>query len=169
MTVKRKVGGQLARLGRLEETHAARLEEVRSRNWVRIDAAEKQLSPADRAAWQDAADVTERGTDPEALSRMHRACAHLPEDLPIEHPAKEGAEAWAAAALDVPEGAPLARLPVRQVGDFLTYFELCAAYCDAQAVRLPLSLDVQRLGRWGAALWRFEAALCRELGSGVGA
>lgn len=169
MTVKGKTGGKLARLARLEEAHAAHVEEVRARNWAHLEAAESRLCAADRAAWKDAADVLEHGADPDALARMHRACAHLGEDLPVTHPAKEEAEAWAEVALDVPEGAPLTRPPAGRMGDFVAYFEACAAYCDAQAARLPLSLDVQRLGRWGAALWRFEAVLCRELGGGVGA
>lgn len=109
--------------------------------------------------------MLERGTNPEAVARMRRACAHLPEDLPIEHPAKEDAKAWA--ALEVPDGVLLARPPADRVGDFLTYFELCAAWCDVQAVRVPLSPDMQRLGRWGVAFWRLETALCRELGSGA--
>lgn len=164
MTAKGKTGGKLARLARLEEAHAAHVEEVRAHNWAHLEAAESRLCAADRAAYRDALAVLEHGAESGTEDRMRRACAHLPEALPVTHPAKKEAEAWAEAVLDVPEGAPLARPPAGRVGDFVTYFEACAAYCDAQAVRLPLSPDVQRLGRWGAALWRFEAALCRELG-----
>jgi hypothetical protein len=165
MTAKGKIGGRLGRLARLEEARAAQVEEIRAKNWAHIEAAEARLSAADRAAWKDAGDVLERGTDPEAVARMRRACAHLFEGLPVEHPAKEEADAWE--ALDVPDGAPLARPPADRVEDFLAYFELCAAWCDAQALRVPLSPDVQRLARWGVALWRFETALCQEM-SGAG-
>lgn len=165
LPAKGKPGSKLARLVRLEEAHAAHLEEIRAQNWAHLEAAQARLSAVDRAAWKEAGDVLERGTDPEAVARMRRACAHLPEGLPVDHPAKEEADAWE--ALDVPDGAPLTPPPADRVGDFLAYFELCAAWCDAQAVSIPLSPDVQRLARWGAALWRFEAALCRELGSGA--
>lgn len=160
--------GKLARLEALEEAHVARLAEVQAENWAHLQAAESRLSATDRAAWKDSLAVLEQGQDPECLDRMRQACAHLPAALPVDHPAKEAAERWADRALNVPEGAPLLSPPAERVAEFLAYFEACAAYCDAVAVQLPLSPDVQRLARWGAALWRFEAALCRVLGRAGG-
>ncbi|WP_034385991.1 hypothetical protein [Deinococcus sp. YIM 77859] len=156
--------GKLARLEALEAREEARREAVREANWAKIKAAEARLSAADRAAWQDAARVLEHGEDPGTVARMARACAWLPEDLPVSHPAKEEALGWADGALDVPDGVPLGCPPAGRVEDFAAYFEACASWCDAQARRVPLSPDVHRLARWGAALWRFEGALCRVLG-----
>ncbi|KEF34099.1 hypothetical protein RDMS_09020 [Deinococcus sp. RL] len=153
--------GKLARVEALEAREAARREEVRARNWAHIEAAEARLSPADRAALLDAARGLE---DLELRARMRRATAHLPGEVPIQHPAKEDAEAWAAVALDVPDGCPLTRPPAGRVEDFAAYFGACGAWCDAEARRVPLSPDVHRLARWGAALWRFQAELCRVLG-----
>lgn len=154
--------GKLARLEVLEAREAERVEEVRARNWAHIEAAEARLPPADRAAWRDASHTL--GSDPDAVARLARACAHLP-DLPdLPHPAKKEAEAWADVALDVPEGCPLIPPPAGRAADFADYFEACAAWCDAEAVRVPLSPDAQRVARWGAALWRFQGTLCRVLG-----
>lgn len=164
MTAKRKGGrGLLARLEDLEAKEAARLEDVRAKAWGQIERAEGQLSPADRKAWKDAARVCEHGEDPEALARMVKACAHLPADLPVTHPAKAEAEAWE----PFPEGedvGPLRPAPAGRVEDFAAYFEACARWNDSEARRVPLSADVHRLARWGAALYRFEANLCRVLG-----
>lgn len=162
MTAKRKAGGKLARLERLEAAHAAHVEEVRAQNWAHIEAAESRLSGLDRAAWRDSVAVLGRHReDREALARMTRACAHLGADVPVSHPAKEEAEAWA--TLDVPDGVPLLAPPADRVRDFVAYFEACGAWCDAEARRVPVSPDVQRVARWGAALWRFEARLCEVL------
>jgi len=160
--------GKLARLAVLEDREAVRREEVRAVNWGHIERAEALLYLADREAWKDSGRVLEHGEDPDALERMRRACAHLPEGLPdVTHPAKEEAEAWADAALDVPDGAPLLLPPAERVEDFAGYFEAAASWCDLEARRVPLSPDVHRLARWGAALWRFDAALCRVLGGEV--
>lgn len=167
MTAKRKTRGTLARLEALEDRQAVRVEEVRARNWAHIEAAESRLCAADRVAWEDAAAVAERGEDPDTLARMTRACAHLGEDVPVTHPAKEEADAWAARAVEVPDGVPFVRPPADRVPGFVAYFEACAAWCDREARRVPLSPDVQRLARWGAALWRFEARLCEVLGGGA--
>ncbi|MFC4426977.1 hypothetical protein [Deinococcus navajonensis] len=163
MTAKRKPRGSLARLDVLEEARALRAEEVRAANWAHIEAAEARLSARDRAAWQDAVAVT-GGEDPDILDRMRKACAHLPTLPDLPHSAKEEAEAWGAVALERPDGEPLLCPPADRVPAFVAYFEVCAAWCDREAVRVPLSLDVQRLARWGAVLWRFEAALCEVLG-----
>lgn len=145
----------------------ARIDGARASNWAQLEAAQERLSPAHRDAWEDAWQVTEHGQDPDALARIRRACAHLPDGLPVPHPAKEDAEAWADAALNVPGGAPLLAPPAERVPAFLAYFEACAAWCVAEAVRVPLSPDVHRLARWGAALWTFEAALCGVLAGGT--
>ncbi|PTA68991.1 hypothetical protein [Deinococcus arcticus] len=167
MTAKRKAGGKLARLDVLERAHAARVEEVRAQNWAHLEAALSRLSAADRAAWKDAGQVTEHGAAPGLLARLSVACAHLPEGLPqVAHPAREEAQAWADGP-DLPDGVPMTPPPAGRASSFAAYFEACAAWCDGEAVRVPLSADVHRLARWGAALWRFEAALCRVLGGGA--
>ena len=153
--------GKLARLEALEAREEARREDVRASNWAHIEAAEARLSPGDRTAWRDAVGGQE---DPDLIARMTRACAHLEDGVPVQHPAKEEAEAWADVALDVPEGCPLLPPPAGRVEDFAAYFGACGAWCDAEAVRLPLSPDVHRLARWGAALWRLWAALALTLG-----
>ena len=163
MTAKRKRGPLLARLEDLEEKEAARLEDVRAKAWGQIQRAEARLSPADRKAWEDAARVCERGEDPDALARMVRACAHLPADLPVSHAGKAEAEAWE----PIPDGeviGPLCPPSAGRVEDFAAYFEACARWNDSEARRVPLSADVHRVARWGAALYRFEAHLCRVLG-----
>ncbi|WP_019586900.1 hypothetical protein [Deinococcus apachensis] len=156
--------GKLARLQALEAREEARREDMRAANWAQIERVEGLLSPEDRSAWRDALATLEHDADPDSMARMVRACGWLPEDLPVTHPAKEDAEAWADMALDVPEGAPPLAPPVGRVGDFVGYFEACAAWCDREARRVPLSPDVHRLARWGRSLWHFEAALCRVLG-----
>lgn len=167
MTAKRKPRGTLARLEVLEDQHVARVEEVRARNWAHIEAAESRLCAADRVAWEDAAAVLERGEDPDALARMRAACAWLGEDLPVTHPAKEEAEAWAARADEVPDGVPFEPPRADAVPGVVAYFEARGAWCDREALRVPLSPDVHRLARWGAALWRFEARLCDVLAGGT--
>ncbi|MVN85167.1 hypothetical protein GO986_00070 [Deinococcus sp. HMF7620] len=164
MTAKRKNSGKWQRLAVLEEAHSAKGEAVRAQNWAYIEAAERRLSAADRAAWQDAAQVIERGAEPEVLDRLRVACAHLPPDLPhVAHPAKDEAQAWAN-GVDFSDGAPLLPPPATRAAAFASYFEAGAQWCDREAVRLPLSPDVHRLARWGAALWRFEGGLCAVLG-----
>lgn len=163
MTAKRKAGGKLARLERLEEAHAARVEEIEAGNRAHLWAAEARLSGLDRAAWEDAAALTERGEDPDSLARMTRACAHLGDGVRVEHPAQVEAWAWAERVSACPEGVPFPCPPADRVRDFVAYFEAEAAACDAEARRVPVSPDVHRLARWGAALWRFEARLCEVL------
>lgn len=163
MTAKRKPRGVLARLDALEEARAAHVEEVSAGNWAVLQAAEGQLSAADRAAWDDAGRVLGERADPDALARIRRACAHLPDALPLQHLAKEDAGAWADVVLSVPEGVPLLAPPADRVLAFLAYFQACATWCDGEAVRVPLSPDVHRLARWGGALWRLDAALCAVL------
>ncbi|MDL2343102.1 hypothetical protein QOL99_02945 [Deinococcus sp. MIMF12] len=153
--------GKLARLEALEAREAARREEVGAANGAHIEAAEARLSPEDRAAWRDASRGLE---DPDTVARLTRACAHLPEGVPFPHPAKEEAEAWADVALDQPDGCPLLAPPAGRAADFAAYFGACGAWCDGEARRVPLSADVHRLARWGAALWRLWAALALTLG-----
>lgn len=152
------------RLDALEDREAARVEAVRAERWAKLRAVEARLSPADRAAQRDAVRVLDDGADPDALARIDRAAGHLPHAVPVRHPAKADAERWANAALDAPDTVPMPCPPADRVADFLDYFEACAAYCDAEAVRVPLSPDVHRLARWGAALWRFDRQLCAVLG-----
>lgn len=163
MTARPRPRGKLARLDALEGAAGVRREAVEAVKAGQLRRALALLSAADRTAWNDAARVMEHGSDPDGLARVVRACAHLPEDLPLSHPAKADAEAWAGVGLSL-EGLPLLAPPVGRAADFAAYFEACAAWCDAEAVRLPLSRDAHRLARWGAALWRYEAALCAVIG-----
>ena len=101
------------------------------------------------------------------MTRIDRACAHLPPSVPLGHAAKVDADRWmehVGAALDAPGSAPLPPPPAGQVDAFLAYYDACAAWCDVEAVRVPLSPDIHRLARWGAALWRFDRHLCAVLG-----
>ncbi|MHA0040719.1 hypothetical protein [Deinococcus sp. PEB2-63] len=164
MTAKRKARGTVARLEALEGREAARREEVQARTWAQLEAARAQLTPGDAAAYRDALGILEGGDVGGVLARLRVACAHLGEGLPVEHPAKEDAEAWAELALSGPDGAPLTPPDPARVPAFVAYFEACGAWCDREAARVPLSPDVHRLARWGGALWRFDAALCAELG-----
>lgn len=163
MRVKAGARGKLARLEALEVTAARRQGNRQAANWARITQAHGLLSVADRLALEDGSRVMEGGKDPEGLARMRRAVAHLPEDLPVSDPAKEEAEAWADRVWASPDGAALLTVASERVGDFMAYFGTCAAWCDREAARPPLSEDVHRLARWGAALWRFDAALCRVI------
>ena len=160
---KRRRGGTLARLEVLEAKEAARLEALATEKSEAVRRAEARLSPADREAWQDAARVIEEGLDPEALARMVAASEGLPEVPPVEDPLREEALAWAEACLDVADGAPFLRPPAGKVEDFARVFEACALWCE-EAARSSSSPEVSRLARWGAAFWRFDAALCRVLG-----
>lgn len=162
MTGKRRPRGAASRLEVLEATAGVRREAVEAAKDEQAHRALLLLSAADRAAWIDAGRVLECGADPDGLARIRRACAHLPHDLPVSHPAKIDAEAWA----EMPDalGVPMLAPPLSRAADFSAYFEACAAWCDAEAARLPLSKDVHRLARWGAAMWRYDAALCQVIG-----
>lgn len=167
MTAKRRPRGTLARLDALEDREAARVEAVKSDNLARLSAARSRLSAADRIAWEDSARVMDEDTEPDTVTRIDRACAHLPPSVPLGHAARVDADRWmdrVSAVLDAPGSAPLPALPAEQVAAFLAYYDACAAWCDAEAVRVPLSPDVHRLARWGAALWRFDRNLCAVLG-----
>lgn len=167
MTAKRKTRGTVARLEALEGREAARREAVQAGNWAHLEAARAQLAPADVRAYRDAVGALEAEGDAGGiLARLRVACAHLGDGVPVEHPAKEDAEAWAELALNGPDGAPLTAPDPTRAADFVGYFEACGAWCDREARRVPLSPDVHRLARWGASLWRFEAALCRTLNGG---
>ncbi len=165
MTAKRRGGGLLARLQDLEAVEAQRAEEVRAANWATMKAARDRLSQEDRAAFKDAQVMhgEDLSADCEAfLSRVARAVAHVP-DIPVTHPAKAEADAWEALPGEGEPMRPLRPPPAGRAADFCAYFEACALWCQEEARRVPLSPDVQRLARWGAAVWRWEAHLCRIL------
>lgn len=174
MTAKRKSTGRglLARLEVLETKEEARREEARAANWELLQRARAMLSPADRLAFDDARILAEEDPTPEDLDLMGRMEAEckalgLTEGPPISHPAKEEAMAWEPITADNDGAKPLSPPPAGRVADFRAYFELCALWCEEEAARPDFSEDLRRLARWDAVLWRFEANLCRVLGSQV--
>lgn len=173
MTAKRKGGGLLARLEVLEAKEEERREEVRAQAWAVLEKARNMLAPADRAALDDAQILTEEDPTPEhaaLIARIEEECRALGlfGGPPVSHTAKEEADAWE----PIPDGEdvrPLTPPPASRVADFCAYFELCALWCDSEAKRADYTEDIKRLLRWGRALWRFEANICRILGGHDGA
>lgn len=152
--------GKLARLETLEAEQAARIEAAKLDTGAKIRAALARLSEIDLAAYRDAAAVSE--TDPDLWNSLLARCAHVEDEAHVRHPAKEEAEAWAEVAFEDRDGV---RIPCpARPADFAQYFEACAAWCDELAECVPISPDVHRVARWGGALWRLHAAVCRVAG-----
>ncbi|THF86141.1 hypothetical protein E7T09_12995 [Deinococcus sp. KSM4-11] len=152
--------GKVGRVEVLEAEHAARIEAANADTGAKIGAGLARLSEADRAAYRDAVAVSDG--DPDLWDSLLARCAHIEDAAHVEHPAKEEAEAWAALAFEDRDGVWIPR-PARPA-DFAAYFEACAAWCDALAVCVPVSPEVHRVARWGVALWRLHAAVCRVAG-----
>lgn len=143
MTAKRKTRGLLARLEAAEVREEARREEVRAQNLAILQRARAMLSPADRAALDDAQILTEEDPTPEhaaLIARMEEECRALGlfGGPPVSHTAKEEAEAWEPVTADNDGSKPLTPPPAGRVASWCAYFELCALWCEEDAARSDL-------------------------------
>ena len=152
----------------LEDRDRARVAAVEELKVSQSERAARRLAPADRAAIFEELDAYEVGGA--WWAEVCRATAALT-GAPLEDPAGAAALAWQETAATAPEGVPYTRPPFGAAA----YFEREAARCDTVKTDAPgevlpdgVNLEaVQTVARWFGAWWRFEAALCLELGEGV--